>query len=50
MKDKKIKLGIIGHFANGKIMADGQTVKTIALYDALVNNYSDDFEIEKVDT
>lgn len=50
MEDKKIKLGIIGHFANGKIMADGQTVKTIALYDALKNNYSDDFEIEKVDT
>ena len=41
--NRKMKIGIIGHFGNGKLFLDGQTVKTKVLYDSL--NILDKYEI-----
>lgn len=46
--NRKMKIGIIGHFGNGKLFLDGQTVKTKVLYDSL--NILDKYEIMCVDT
>lgn len=40
-------IAILGHFGGKKSFNDGQTVKTVALYDALMRNSID---VEKVDT
>lgn len=48
MDRKNIKIGIIGHFATKKYMNDGQTVKTVELYNELMK--IDDFDISTVDT
>ena len=48
-KKKKIKIGILGHFANGVNLNDGQTVKTRNLYEELLKIYSED-DLFKVDT
>ena len=35
-----MNIGIIGHFADGKEIYDGQTVKTRNIYEALKNDYN----------
>lgn len=39
---KKCKIGVIGHFGYGKNVADGQSVKTRIVYDALKDKYGED--------
>lgn len=43
-----MKIGIIGHFGGNEKFNDGQTVKTIAIYDALIRYGKTD--IDKIDT
>lgn len=45
---KRKRIAIIGHFAEGADLRDGQTVKTRILYDEL--NKTELFDIQKVDT
>lgn len=48
MGNKKKKIAIIGHFADGKDFFDGQTVKTKALHQSLQD--TEKYSIYKVDT
>lgn len=45
-----MRIGIIGHFGGKEKFTDGQTVKTVTLYDALLKNKINDGKIHKVDT
>jgi glycosyltransferase involved in cell wall biosynthesis len=39
---KKYLVGVIGHFSSGNSAANGQTIKTRIMYEALLNKYGDD--------
>lgn len=43
-----IRIGILGHFADGKSLNDGQTIKTKEMYDELIRNSS--LMVSKADT
>ena len=43
-----MRIGIIGHFGGKEKFNDGQTVKTIAIYDALKRYGIED--VDKIDT
>lgn len=45
-----MRIGIIGHFGGKQIFNDGQTVKTITLYNALIKRKPNDVNIDVVDT
>ncbi len=45
-----MQIGIIGHFGGKKVLNDGQTVKTITLYEALKQRLSGDIRLQKIDT
>ena len=42
-----MNVAIIGHFGGNKKFSDGQTIKTVNLYDALIRN---NINVEKIDT
>ena len=48
-KESKLVIGIIGNFAIGKNVCDGQTIKTRMLNDELIRIYGKD-NVIKVDT
>lgn len=43
-------IGIIGHFGGKESFYDGQTVKTVTLYESLVGRYPQNIQINRVDT
>ena len=45
-----MRIGIIGHFGGYKNFTDGQTVKTLSLYEALMDSKINDCKIDKIDT
>lgn len=49
MKNETKKIGVIGHFAFGRHMTDGQTVKTVTVTEALEERFGSD-EVLKADT
>ena len=44
------RIAIIGHFGGNERFHDGQTVKTLSLYDAMIRRKPKDIEIDKADT
>ena len=45
-----MRIGVIGHFGGKEHFNDGQTIKTVALYEALLRSQAESVSIDKVDT
>lgn len=45
-----MRIGIIGQFGEKNVLNDGQTIKTISLYEALKKRYPDFITVHRVDT